>query len=310
MSQPYAGEPADLPGHVLLYSGKVRDLFAPLDPATGLVDETRLLLVASDRVSAYDFVLDTPIPDKGAVLTQLSLWWFDRLAGLVDHHVVSTDVPEAVAGRAVYVRRLEMLPVECIARAYLTGGGLAEYRATGTVSGVTLPEGLVDGSRLPAPVFTPSTKAPAGEHDRPMDFAEVVEVLGKDRAEEVRDLTVEILERGNAIAEQRGILIADTKVEFGLDPRTGQLVLADEVLTPDSSRFWRASEWEPGRPQTSYDKQVLRDWLSSPESGWDRSSGEPPPPLPAEVVELTRARYLEAFEALTESPFRPHRIGS
>jgi phosphoribosylaminoimidazole-succinocarboxamide synthase len=310
MSQPYAGEPVDLPGHVLLYSGKVRDLFAPLDPATGLVDETRLLLVASDRVSAYDFVLDTPIPDKGAVLTQLSLWWFDRLAGLVDHHVVSTDVPEAVAGRAVYVRRLEMLPVECIARAYLTGGGLAEYRATGTVSGVTLPEGLVDGSRLPAPVFTPSTKAPAGEHDRPMDFAEVVEVLGKDRAEEVRDLTVEILERGNAIAEQRGILIADTKVEFGLDPRTGQLVLADEVLTPDSSRFWRASEWEPGRPQTSYDKQVLRDWLSSPESGWDRSSGEPPPPLPAEVVELTRARYLEAFEALTGRPFRPHRIGS
>jgi phosphoribosylaminoimidazole-succinocarboxamide synthase len=310
MSQPYAGEPADLPGHVLLYSGKVRDLFAPLDPATGLVDETRLLLVASDRVSAYDFVLDTPIPDKGAVLTQLSLWWFDRLAGLVDHHVVSTDVPEAVAGRAVYVRRLEMLPVECIARAYLTGGGLAEYRATGTVSGVTLPEGLVDGSRLPAPVFTPSTKAPAGEHDRPMDFAEVVEVLGKDRAEEVRDLTVEILERGNAITEQRGILIADTKVEFGLDPRTGQLVLADEVLTPDSSRFWRASEWEPGRPQTSYDKQVLRDWLSSPESGWDRSSGEPPPPLPAEVVELTRARYLEAFEALTGRPFRPHRIGS
>lgn len=310
MSQPYAGEPPDLPGHVLLYSGKVRDLFAPLDPATGLVDESRLLLVASDRVSAYDFVLDTPVPDKGAVLTQLSLWWFDQLVDLVDHHVVSTDVPEPVAGRAVYVRRLRMLPVECIARAYLTGGGLAEYRATGTVSGVTLPEGLVDGSRLPAPVFTPSTKAPAGEHDRPMDFAEVVEVLGKDRAEEVRDLTVEILERGNAIAEQRGILIADTKVEFGLDPRTGQLVLADEVLTPDSSRFWRASEWEPGRPQTSYDKQVLRDWLSSPESGWDRSSGEPPPPLPAEVVELTRARYLEAFEALTGRPFRPHRIGS
>lgn len=310
MSQPYAGEPPDLPGHVLLYSGKVRDLFAPLDPATGLVDESRLLLVASDRVSAYDFVLDTPVPDKGAVLTQLSLWWFDQLVDLVDHHVVSTDVPEPVAGRAVYVRRLEMLPVECIARAYLTGGGLAEYRATGTVSGVTLPEGLVDGSRLPEPVFTPSTKAPAGEHDRPMDFAEVVEVLGKDRAEEVRDLTVEILERGNAIAEQRGILIADTKVEFGLDPRTGQLVLADEVLTPDSSRFWRASEWEPGRPQTSYDKQVLRDWLTSPESGWDRSSGEPPPPLPAEVVELTRARYLEAFEALTGRPFRPHRIGA
>jgi phosphoribosylaminoimidazole-succinocarboxamide synthase len=310
MSQPYAGEPPDLPGHVLLYSGKVRDLFAPLDPATGLVDESRLLLVASDRVSAYDFVLDTPVPDKGAVLTQLSLWWFDQLVDLVDHHVVSTDVPEPVAGRAVYVRRLRMLPVECIARAYLTGGGLAEYRATGTVSGVTLPEGLVDGSRLPEPVFTPSTKAPAGEHDRPMDFAEVVEALGRDLAERVRDLTVAILERGNAVAEERGILIADTKVEFGLDPRTGQLVLADEVLTPDSSRFWRAAEWEPGRPQTSYDKQVLRDWLTSPESGWDRSSGEPPPPLPAEVVELTRARYLEAFEALTGRPFRPHRIGS
>jgi phosphoribosylaminoimidazole-succinocarboxamide synthase len=308
MTGPYAGPPPELAGHLLLYSGKVRDLYAPLDPDTGLVDESRLLLVASDRVSAYDFVLDTPVPDKGAVLTQLSLWWFDQLADLVDHHVVSTDVPQEVAGRAVSVRRLRMLPVECIARAYLTGGGLAEYRASGSVSGVQLPAGLTDGSRLPEPVFTPSTKAATGEHDRPMDFAEVVEVLGQPLAERVRDLTVAILERGNALAEERGILIADTKVEFGLDPETEQLVLADEVLTPDSSRFWRAAEWAPGRAQVSYDKQVLRDWLTSPASGWDRGSGAPPPPLPAEVVELTRSRYLEAYEALTGQAFAPPRI--
>lgn len=317
---------ATLTGHVLLYSGKVRELYAPLDPATGLVDESRLLLVASDRISAYDHVLDSPIPDKGVVLTQLSLWWFDQLADLVDNHVVSTAVPPQVAGRAIYVSRLTMLPVECIARAYLTGGGLAEYRQDGTVSGLPLPERLVDGSRLPEPVFTPSTKAPLGQHDRPMAYAEVVQVLGAPLAERVRDLTVQVLARGNAIAADRGILIADTKVEFGLDPAAHgrnpgdpldwpsldpgalHVVLADEVLTPDSSRFWRADEWAPGRTQTSYDKQVLRDWLTSPASGWDRSSGQPPPPLPAEVVELTRARYVEAYEALTGHPFEPPRI--
>lgn len=313
----------DLPGHLPLHSGKVRDLYAPLDPDTGLVDETRLLLVASDRISAYDHVLSTEVPGKGEVLTRMSLWWFEQLADLVDNHVLSTDVPAQVAGRAVYVRRLRMLPVECIARAYLTGGGLEEYRASGAVSGLPLPDGLEDGSRLPAPVFTPSTKAPAGEHDRPMSHAELVVLLGQPLADRLRDLTVAILRRGNEIAAQRGILIADTKVEFGLDPAgwgggpddevdwpaldPGQVhvVLADEVLTPDSSRFWRAEEWQPGRPQTSYDKQVLRDWLTSADSGWDRASGTPPPPLPEQVVELTRARYVEAYEALTGQPFRP-----
>ncbi|GGK57494.1 phosphoribosylamine--glycine ligase [Ornithinimicrobium pekingense] len=323
--------PVDLPGHELLYTGKVRGLYAPLDPATGERDDSRLLLVASDRISAYDHILDTPIPDKGTVLTQLSLWWFDQLSGVVDapHHVVSADVPAAVAGRGVYVRRLRMLPVECVARAFLTGGGLAEYAATGAVSGVRLPEGLADGSRLPQPVFTPSTKAPVGEHDQPISYEDVEQLVGPGLAARLRDLTVTILRHGNEIAGRRGILIADTKVEFGVDPHqladalgisaeaamdgpvdwaavdpdVVDVVLADEVLTPDSSRFWRASEWAPGQPQTSYDKQVLRDWLTSPASGWDRSSDAPPPPLPEEVVQLTRARYVEAYENLTGRPF-------
>jgi phosphoribosylaminoimidazole-succinocarboxamide synthase len=295
-------QPLQLPGYVHVYSGKVRDLYAPLDPATGQPRADQLLLVASDRVSAYDFVLDTPIPDKGAVLTQLSLWWFDRLADLVPNHVVSTEVPAAVAGRAVLVRRLEMLPVECVARAYLTGGGLAEYRASGMASGVRLPEWLVDGSRLPEPVFTPSTKAPVGEHDKPMPYADVEAAVGPALAARVRELTTGILARGNEIAAERGILIADTKVEFGLDG-DGGVVLADEVLTPDSSRFWPADQWQPGRVQPSYDKQYVRDWLTSPASGWDRSSDEPPPPLPQEVVEQTRARYVEAYELLTGRRF-------
>nr|WP_281497220.1 phosphoribosylaminoimidazolesuccinocarboxamide synthase [Ornithinimicrobium sp. F0845] len=310
-----------MPGYLPVYSGKVRELFAPISPDTGLVDQSRLLLVASDRISAFDHVIDTPIPDKGAVLTQLSLWWFDQLADLVPHHVIDTTVPDRVAGRAVMVRRLRMLPVECIARAYLTGGGLSEYLATGHVSGVPLPEGLEDGSRLPEPVFTPTTKAPPGQHDEPMTFEDVEDELGAALAARVRDLTLGILARGNEIASERGILIADTKVEYGVDPVSLgvpddedvdwatvdpddlQIVLADEVLTPDSSRFWRASEWEPGRPQTSYDKQVLRDWLLSADSGWDRAGGQPPPALPDEVVALTRARYVEAYETLTGATF-------
>lgn len=330
-TRPPGEVPVELPGHELLYTGKVRGLYAPLDPATGARDDSRLLLVASDRVSAYDHILDTPIPDKGTVLTQLSLWWFDQLSGVVDapHHVVSSHVPAAVAGRGVYVRRLRMLPVECVARAFLTGGGLAEYAATGAVSGVRLPEGLDDGSRLPQPIFTPSTKAPVGEHDQPISYEEVEELVGPRLAARLRDLTVTILRHGNEIAGRRGILIADTKVEFGVDPHqladalgmsaeaamdgpvdwaavdpdVVDVVLADEVLTPDSSRFWRASEWAPGQPQTSYDKQVLRDWLTSPASGWDRASDAPPPPLPEEVVQLTRARYVEAYENLTGRPF-------
>lgn len=310
----------ELPGYAHLYSGKVRDLYAPLG-TDGQPRADQLLLVASDRMSAYDFVLDTPIPDKGAVLTQMSLWWFEQMADLVPHHVVSTDVPAPVAGRGVLVERLDMLPVECVARAYLTGGGLNEYRSIGAVSGVTLPEGLVDGSRLPEPIFTPSTKAPVGEHDEPIPFAGVVDEVGPALAERARDLTVRILQRGNEIAQERGILLADTKVEFGLrglelregeDPRAAirdrgadaEIVLGDEVLTPDSSRFWPAESWEPGRQQPSYDKQYVRDWLTSSASGWDKASGEAPPALPEDVVAQTRAKYIEAYERLTGQAFR------
>jgi len=296
---------SDLPGYTHVYSGKVRELYAPLD-ASGRAREDQLLLVASDRISAFDFVLETPIPDKGAVLTQLSLWWFERLEDLVPNHLLSTTVPDAVAGRAVLVRRLEMVPVECIARAYLTGGGLQEYVATGSVCGVPLPGGLVDGSRLLEPVFTPTTKAPLGEHDLPMTVAGVDAVLGAPLRSRVDDLTRRVLARGNEIASARGILIADTKVEFGLDATAaGELgpILADEVLTPDSSRFWPADQWEPGRPQASFDKQYVRDWLTSAASGWDRGSGEAPPPLPDEVVARTRAKYVEAYERLTGRRF-------
>ncbi|TWP38970.1 phosphoribosylaminoimidazolesuccinocarboxamide synthase [Leekyejoonella antrihumi] len=291
----------DLPGHAHTYSGKVRDLYAPLG-ADGRPRKDQVLLVASDRISAYDFILNTPIPDKGKVLTQLSLWWFEQLADLAPNHIVSTDVPDAVAGRAVLVERLAMVEVECVARAYLTGGGLSEYRKSGTVSGVALPGGLVDASRLDPAIFTPSTKAPFGQHDQPMPYADVVAMVGEERAAQLRDLTVQILAKGNEIAAARGILIADTKVEFGVR-ESGELVLADEVLTPDSSRFWPAADWEPGRTQQSYDKQFVRDWLTSPASGWDRTSGEEPPALPDDVVEQTRAKYVEAYETLTGRTF-------
>jgi phosphoribosylaminoimidazole-succinocarboxamide synthase len=290
----------EVPSYTHVYSGKVRDLYAPDD-----APDDRLLLVASDRISAFDYVLDTPIPDKGAVLTQLSLWWFDRLSDIVPNHLLSTDVPAEVASRAVLCRRLEMVPVECIARAYLTGGGLEEYARKGSVSGVPLPPGLVDGDRLAEPVFTPTTKALVGEHDLPMTAAQVAKLVGPDIASRADVLTRRILAHGNEIAADRGILIADTKVEFGVDRSTGipNLVLADEVLTPDSSRFWPADEWEPGHPQPSFDKQYVRDWLTSPASGWDRRSGEPPPPLPDEVIDRTRAKYVDAYERLTGRPF-------
>ena len=287
----------NLPGYAHVYSGKVRDLYAPLDDAGNPRDD-QVLLVASDRISAFDYVLSTPIPDKGAVLTQLSLWWFEQMADLVPNHVISTDVPEAVAGRAVLVERLDMVPLEAIARAYLTGGGLAKYRETGSVCGVALPAGLEDASKLDEPIFTPTSKAELGEHDEPMTYDEAVDLIGAERAEEIRDLTVRILQRGNEIASERGILIADTKVEFGVRA-DGTLVLADELLTPDSSRFWPADDWQPGRAQNSFDKQFVRDWLTSDASGWDKASGEEPPALPADVVEATRAKYVEAYENLT-----------
>jgi phosphoribosylaminoimidazole-succinocarboxamide synthase len=248
-------------------------------------------------------VLDTPIPDKGEILTRMSLWWFGQLADLVPNHVLSTDVPDAVRGRAVVCRELTMFPVECVARGYLTGSGLADYRATGEVCGIRLPPGLEDGSRLPEPVFTPATKADLGDHDENVSYDAVVRTVGPDDAARLRELTLAVYTRAEGIARERGILLADTKLEFGRAPGEDAVVLGDEVLTPDSSRFWPADQWQPGRTQPSYDKQIVRNWLTSAESGWDRASGAPPPPLPDDVVALTRARYVEAYERLTGETF-------
>jgi phosphoribosylaminoimidazole-succinocarboxamide synthase len=284
-----------LPGAEHLHSGKVRDLYRLADG--------NLLMVASDRISAFDFVLDSPIPDKGRVLTQLSLWWFERLEHLVPNHLVSTEVPSAVAGRAVVCESLEMYPVECVARGYLTGSGLIDYRETGEVCGVPLPEGLEDGSRLEEPIFTPASKAALGDHDENVSYAAVAAQVGEERAAELRDLTLQVYDVAEGIARERGIVLADTKLEFGARP-DGTTVLGDEVLTPDSSRFWPADRWQPGRAQPSYDKQFVRDWLLSEASGWDRHSGEAPPPLPDDVVEQTRAKYVEAYERLTGRTFQ------
>jgi phosphoribosylaminoimidazole-succinocarboxamide synthase len=272
----------------------VRDLY--------VLESGDLLMVASDRISAYDFVLSPGIPDKGEILTRMSLWWFEQLVDLVPNHVISTQVPERVRGRALVCERLEMFPVECVARGYLTGSGLADYNATGEVCGNPLPEGLVDGSRLPEPIFTPATKAEIGEHDENIDYDAVVSTVGEETAASLRDLTLEIYSRAEGIARDRGIILADTKFEFGTRP-DGTIVLADEVLTPDSSRFWPADTWEPGRAQPSYDKQFVRDWLTSDESGWDRASDTPPPSLPEHIVEKTRERYVRAYEQLTGEQF-------
>ena len=283
-----------------LYSGKVRDLYSTPD---GL-----LLFVASDRISAYDWVLPSTIPDKGRILTAVSRWWFERLSDLVPHHVVSYDVPASVAGRAMVCERLDMVPVECVARGYLTGSGLTDYAATGSVCGVALPAGLVDGSRLPEPIFTPATKADLGEHDENVDFAHVVRTVGEQTANELRHLTLAAYAQAEVIARERGLILADTKFEFGRgavgSALEGRLVLADEVLTPDSSRYWPAETWAPGGAQPSFDKQFVRDWLTSPASGWDRHGSEPPPPLPDDVIERTRAKYVEAYERLTGLQFR------
>ena len=273
-----------------VHSGKVRDLYRTED---GL-----LLLVASDRISAFDYVLPTEIPDKGRILTQLSLWWFEQLADVVVNHLVSTDVPPEFAGRAILCRRLDMVPVECVARGYLAGSGLREYAATGSVCGEPLPAGLVDGSRLPHPIFTPATKAAMGEHDENVSYDVVAKTVGTATAAELRKMTLDVYARAQLIASERGVIVADTKLEFGW-AGDGNLVLADEVLTPDSSRFWPAAGWRPGGTQPSYDKQFVRDWLTSPASGWDRASGKPPPALPDDVVDKTRLRYVEAYERIT-----------
>jgi phosphoribosylaminoimidazole-succinocarboxamide synthase len=292
----------EVPGATHIHSGKVRDLYR--------LPDTSLLMVASDRISAYDFVLEPGIPDKGAILTQMSLWWFERLADIVPNHVLSAKIPDGlpaevaarIGGRSVVCERLEMYPIECVARGYLAGSGLADYRATGAVCGVALPDGLEDGSRLPEPIFTPATKAAFGDHDENIGFDTMVATVGAEVAKTLRELTLAVYSRAERIARERGIILADTKLEFGARA-DGTIVLADEVLTPDSSRFWPAEEWQPGRPQTSYDKQFVRDWLTSPDSGWDRSCDQPPPPLPDAIVQRTRERYLQAYERLTGHAF-------
>jgi len=281
----------EIPGAKHIHSGKVRDLYE--------LESGDLLMVASDRQSAFDWILSTPIPDKGKVLTAMSLWWFEQLG--VPNHIISTDVPAEVAGRAVICEKLEMFPVECVARGYLTGSGLLDYQATGGVCGIPLPAGLVEASRLDEAIFTPATKAELGEHDENVSYDAVVATVGAETAAALRTATLDIYTRARAMAEDRGIILADTKFEFGARP-DGTIVLADEVLTPDSSRFWPADQWEPGRLQPSYDKQIIRDWLQY-ESGWDRHSGEAPPPLTDEVVERTRSAYIGAYEQLTGRTF-------
>lgn len=280
----------DLP---LVHSGKVRELYA--------FGDDRLLMVATDNISAFDFVLATIIPDKGKILTQMSQWWFGQLEGVVENHVLSTEVPAVVQGRAVICERLEMFPVECVARGYLTGSGWLEYQQSRSVCGVALPEGLQDGSRLPEPIFTPATKAALGDHDENVTFEQIVDTVGAETAERLRTLTLQVYRDAEAIASARGIVLADTKLEFGTRP-DGTILLADEVLTPDSSRFWEADTWQPGVRLDSYDKQFLRNWLLN-ESGWDRHGEAPPPPLPEDIVAATRSRYLEAYERLTGTAY-------
>ncbi|WP_029068167.1 phosphoribosylaminoimidazolesuccinocarboxamide synthase [Jonesia quinghaiensis] len=300
----------NLPDWRHVYSGKVRDLYEPDTDALGGPHPHGdvVLVVASDRVSAYDHVLSPGIPGKGKVLTQLSLWWFDQLDDVVGNHVVSTDmsstpgdglIPEEVHGRAMICRRLNMFPIECVVRGYLTGSGLVEYQQDGAVCGVYLPEGLEDGSRLEGPIFTPAAKAEVGEHDENITYSDVAQQVGLAAAELLRDHTITIYARAEEIARSRGVILADTKLEFGTDPATGEILLGDEVLTPDSSRFWDARQWRPGGAQPSFDKQFIRDWLTSPESGWDRASGAQPPLLPEHVITATQERYIEAYTRLT-----------
>ena len=283
--------PADvIEGWKHLRTGKVRDLYTN--------GSGEILLVASDRISAFDWVLPTTIPNKGAILTQLSLFWFELLADIVPNHIISDDVPELVADRAVIVQPLEMFAIECVARGYLTGSGLTEYKASRAVCGNPLPEGLLDGSQLPTSIFTPATKAEIGDHDINIDFESAAKIVGADQAAELRELTLKLYDTAADFSHSRGIILADTKFEFGIN-MAGEITLGDEALTPDSSRFWEADGWAPGMSQPSFDKQFVRDWLIS--SGWDRNST--PPELPAEIVEKTAARYEQAFERITGSKF-------
>ena len=286
-------QPVEVPGLVHLHTGKVRDLYRN--------ERDELVIVASDRISAYDWVFPGGIPDKGRILTRLSMWWFEQLVDLVPHHVLSTRLPPGAPqeweGRVMVCKQLRMVPVECVARGYLAGSALGEYQETSTVCGLALPGGLEDGSELPGPLFTPATKAEVGEHDENVTYEEVAHRVGPEAATLLRQTTLSVYQRAREIAEERGIILADTKFEFGWDGDT--LVLADEVLTPDSSRFWPRDAWQPGRPQPSFDKQYVRDWLTGPDAAWDRNGEEPPPALPPGVVERTRQKYVEAYERLT-----------
>ena len=313
----------ELTGWKHVSSGKVRDIYAPasldhVDRVAQPVESAQtdstaagqqtssqsgqgegLLMVTSDRISAYDYVLPSLIPDKGKVLNQMALWWMQQFTDIVPNHVISTQVPDAVAGRAVICTALQMIPIECVVRGYLTGSGLVEYQQSGTVCGIALPEGLEEASKLPEPIFTPAAKAELGEHDENISFERTVALVGAEQAEIIRDLSIRLYTQAARIAAEKGVIIADTKFEFGVDPRSGAVILADEVLTPDSSRFWPADQWHPGQVTPSFDKQYVRDWLTSPASGWEKNGSQEPPQLPSEVVEATRARYIEAFTVLT-----------
>lgn len=283
-----------LNGWTLAYSGKVRDLYIPVTESS-LADSPTLLMVASDRVSAFDHVLEPGIPGKGELLTELSRWWFDQLSEF-PNHLANTEAPAAVAGRSMVVRTLNMLPVECVVRGYLVGSGWAEYQDSGTVCGIPLPAGLSNGDRLPQPIFTPAYKAPLGEHDENISFDQTVELVGADTAAELRDTSLAIYTRAAAIAEAHGLILADTKFEFGRDRVTGLLTLCDEVLTSDSSRYWDAATYAAGGMNRleSFDKQIVRDWLAA---NWDKTGT--PPALPADIVERTAARYRELINRLT-----------
>lgn len=288
----------NLRGWTHVKSGKVRDLYVPTELTTHSGRDT-VLIVASDRISAFDHVLPTPIPGKGRILTSMTMWWFDQLNDVTQNHFVSVDVPDEVKGRAMLTERLQMVPVECVVRGYISGSALAEYRETGSICGIALPEGLREGDELPEPIFTPAAKADVGDHDVNITFEQVEEIAGKDLARSLRSISLALYNRAREIAAKQGIILADTKFEFGrrLQPGETDLVLADEILTPDSSRFWDAGTYEPGKAQPSLDKQYIRDWLTSDESGWDRVSA--PPELPAHVVEKTQERYIHAYERLT-----------
>ena len=277
-------------GWTHIRTGKVRDLYSN--------DEGEILLVASDRISAFDWVMPTEIPQKGAILTQLSLFWFELLGDIVPHHIISEDVPKVVEDRAIIVQPLEMYEIECVARGYLTGSGLVEYNDNRAVCGNPLPDGLLDGSQLPTSIFTPATKAEVGDHDINIDFESAAKIVGLDIAQDLRATTLKLYDNAAEYARGRGIILADTKFEFGANSE-GTITWGDEALTPDSSRFWEADGWAPGKSQPSFDKQFLRDWLTN--SGWDKKS--PPPELPAEIVEKTAARYLDAFERITGNKF-------